>query len=89
MEFKKLQKILSEEIAKNRQKNADLLYKKNTKLQLSDAFFCGEDVVKNRKFYEAIQKALKDLKNIFPEERIHVLDAGSGTGILGILALIS
>ena len=86
--FTDLQKFLFEEIEKTRQQKKASLIEKNAKLQLSDAFFCGEDIIKNKKFFEALCLAITDIKNIFPNEEIHVLDAGSGTGILWILALL-
>lgn len=45
-------------------------------------------MVKNKKFHEAIWKALRDLRTQFSKEKIRVIDAGSGTGVLGILALM-
>ena len=48
----------------------------------SDALFCGEDLVRNKKFFQAIKQSLKQIPN--PST---VVDAGSGSGILGIFAL--
>ncbi|USN59240.1 MAG: RsmD family RNA methyltransferase [Candidatus Peribacteria bacterium] len=53
------------------------------KLRLSDALFCAEDIVRNRKFFVAIQKALQNLG-----DEVVVIDAGAGTGVLGIMTLI-
>jgi len=53
------------------------------KLPLSDALFCAEDVVRNRAFFQGIQQAIQER----PERPLTVVDAGSGTGILGAFAL--
>ena len=87
--FKYIQDTLLEEIQKTRQQKQASLTEENTKLQLSDAFFCWEDILKNRKFYQALCFAIRDIKNKFPTEKIQILDAGSGTWILGILALLA
>ena len=55
------------------------------KLPLSDAVFCATDIPRNRAFFEAIRKAVIKLKTL--TEKIRVVYAGSGTGILGIFAL--
>ena len=59
---------------------------KKYKLPLSDALFCAEDTVRNKFFFQAIKKALENLK--LEKKEIIVVDAGSGTGILGIFALL-
>jgi len=58
---------------------------KEYKLPLSDAFFCAEDTIKNKVFFYGIEAALTKLKTI--TNNIIVVDAGSGTGVLGALAL--
>lgn len=58
----------------------------NFKLPLSDAIFCAEDTIRNKKFYQGIKKAIQDFKNSETKE-INVIDAWSGTGILWIFAL--
>lgn len=55
------------------------------KLPLSDALFCATDAPRNRAFFVAIQKAISDLQE--KTDSVHVVYAGSGTGILGIFAL--
>gem|GEM_PF-2356258 len=55
------------------------------KLQVSDAIFCAEDIIRNRAFYYAIQEAIYDYQRqsywkIFRhirKRKIHVVDAGS------------
>jgi len=79
MEFDTLQNILQGAIADSRQRDAHSLSDRSYKLALSDAFFCGEDTVRNKKFYEAIGKAIADIQIKFPSDRIRVIDAGSGT----------
>jgi len=56
------------------------------KLPLSDAVFCAEDLERNKKFRNGIHSAIQDLKN--NSSNIIVVDAGAGTGILWIFALI-
>ena len=89
MNFSELQKILLSAIASSRTRDAESLSQKSMKLPLSDAFFCGEDTFKNQKFYEAIEKALWDIRAKYPNEKIRVIDAGSGTWVLGVCALIA
>ncbi len=89
MDFDKLQQTLSAAIATSRLRDAESLSDKQSKLPLSDAFFCGEDTLKNKRFYEALMHAIKDIQARFPNEKIRVVDAGSGTGVLGALALIA
>ena len=55
-------------------------------LLTSDALFCAEDAVRNRKFYQAIGKAVADVKENCSE--VVVCDAGAGIGILGMMALL-
>ncbi len=55
------------------------------KLPVSDSIFCAEDIVRNRAFWKGIKLAIQDLKK--SHEKVIVVDAGSGTGILGIFAL--
>ena len=88
MNFQEIQDLLWKAIASSRTRDADSLSDTTHKLPLSDAFFCWEDSIKNKKFYEAIWKGLRDIRVMFPNEKIQVIDAGSGTWVLGILALI-
>lgn len=57
------------------------------KLPLSDAIFCAEDLLRNRAFFHAIQQATRDLHR--EKNEIIAVDAGSGTGILGMFALMA
>jgi 16S rRNA G966 N2-methylase RsmD len=59
----------------------------DAKLPLSDAIFCAEDERRNRVFEQAIRQAVIDLKKKCSQ--VVVVDAGSGTGILGLFALRS
>jgi precorrin-6B methylase 2 len=58
---------------------------KKYKLPLSDAIFCAEDPIRNKVFWQGIKKAIDELKE--KKREIVVVDAGAGTGILGIFAL--
>ncbi len=58
---------------------------KEFKLPLSDAVFCAEDTVRNLSFFQAIRKAMEEISESGREAV--VVDAGSGTGILGVFAL--
>lgn len=55
------------------------------KLPLSDAVFCVQDIIRNYKFFQAIFNAISTKKTV--SEKIVVVDAWSGTGILWIFAL--
>ena len=70
-----------------KKQSAYLIEDSKYKLPLSDAIFCAQDTIRNRKFFEAIGRAVTDLKKDQPS--LTVVDAGSGTGILGIFALFS
>lgn len=78
MELKSIFNEFSSKLQKY--KNNDHFYDKYYKLKMSDAFFCAEDYKKCEFFYNVLKK-INDKKNKV------VLDAGSGTGILGFLAL--
>ena len=56
------------------------------KLPLSDALFCAQDLPRNKAFYQALHQVIQDQKE--KKEKITILDAGSGTGILGAFALL-
>lgn len=56
-------------------------------LPFTDALFCAQDVIRNRAFFWAIQKAVSDLKTRF--DSVRVIDAGCGTGLLGLYALLA
>lgn len=72
-----------QEILKNQ--NIDFYKQKDNqhKLPTSDAVFCAEDTIRNRYFFKAIQKAIKDTN----KKDITIVDAWSGTWILWIMAL--
>ncbi len=57
---------------------------KSYKLPLSDALFCISDIRRNKIFFDSIQAAIENKKD---QKEIIVVDAGSGTGILGFFAL--
>lgn len=61
--------------------------KKIGSLPLSDAMFCLEDIIRTRIRCNAIQVALEDLTAV--EENVHIVDAGCGTGVLGIWGLLN
>jgi len=54
------------------------------KLQTSDALFCVEDRKRNRYFWEAIKQAIQQ----HPKKNLTSVDAGAGTGVLGIYSLL-
>ena len=56
------------------------------KLKLSDAVFCAQDSIRNKHFWAAIEQYFEDQPADKRQELI-VIDAGSGTGILGLMAL--
>jgi hypothetical protein len=61
------------------------------KLQVSDALFCAQDTLRNRKFYEAIGRAIHDIQTGTGTQvpvAIQVIDAWAGIGVLGIFALL-
>lgn len=60
---------------------------KQYKLGLSDAFFCAADVVRNKKFRDAIHQVVEKLK--VWKEKLLCIDAGTGTGVLGLYALVA
>jgi len=86
MHFKELQKQIYDFLEAKRVESYSLA-DKHFKLPLSDAIFCAQDAFRNRKFYEATSMAIADLKK--EHESIVVVDAGSGTGVLGLFALLS
>lgn len=53
-------------------------------LQLSDALFCFEDIIRCRFFWQAIASFLSEQKK---SDRCQVLDLGSWTGVLWCMAL--
>lgn len=52
-------------------------------LKTSDAVFCAEDTIRNRRFWQSI----KDL-SLTKNEDFVVVDAGCGLGILGLMTLL-
>ena len=59
---------------------------KDYKLPTSDAIFCAEDTPRNRKFFEALEQSINDIKK--QKEKVTVVDAWAGTGILWIFWLL-
>ena len=53
------------------------------KLSTNDALFCAWDIVRNKAFFEAIQKAINDIN----KNDLVVVDAGSWTWILWFFAI--
>ena len=60
---------------------------KGYKLPLSDALFCARDNVRNKMFFKSICTAVETLKK--KQDKVMVVDAGSGVGILGVYALLA
>ncbi|MEF2174908.1 MAG: methyltransferase domain-containing protein [Candidatus Absconditabacteria bacterium] len=58
---------------------------KKFKLPISDAIFCLEDKIRTYKFYLAIENYIETVKK--EKDNLIVVDAGSGTGVLGIFTL--
>ena len=76
--FQEIQQFLAQHALSKSELN-DKKYSLTTR----DAIFCAEDIIKWRRFYEGIEKALFDLKK---KDSI-VIDAGCWVGILWIFAL--
>ncbi len=100
--FDKIQNYIQE--LSEQYKQTEQSKDKSYKLPLSDAFFCAEDIIRNKKFYESIKKVVKckkhKKKGFFTKildicntknksDKIVCVDAGSGTGILWLYALVS
>jgi len=56
------------------------------KMRTSDALFCAEDRLRNKKFWLWIEKAIVQKKN--QQEKVIVVDAGAWIGTLWIFALL-
>lgn len=84
MDFKKINDQI-QCLIKDFKKDWYSLDDKEFKLPFSDAIFCCEDIVRNKIFYNAIKKAIIDLKKT--KEKVKVIDAWSWTWILWIFAL--
>ena len=64
--------------------NQEAFKDRNYKLQTTDAIFCTKDSVRNKQFRNAIESVI-DKKN---KSDLIFVDAGAGTWILGLFALI-
>ncbi|QQR83939.1 methyltransferase domain-containing protein [Candidatus Peregrinibacteria bacterium] len=80
IDFDAIQKTLNQSFAIYRDSHQGAL-------PFTDALFCAQDVIRNRAFFQAIQIAVTDLK--FQFHSVYVIDAGCGTGLLGLYALLS
>jgi len=94
--FDEIQTKIQEHFADQKQA-AYFLDDKHYKLPLSDSFFCAEDITRNRKFFAWIKAGLENIwkdkswsrqDNTEADNEIIVVDAWSGTWILGIYALL-
>jgi len=96
LDFDKIQTKILDHFADKKQ-SAYFLDDKHHKLPLSDSFFCAEDSIRNRKFFEWINAGLENIwnkksestqNNVDNKNEIVVVDAWSGTWILWIYALL-
>jgi len=82
MKFEEIQEVIEKFVQENKRKEYG--DQKKYKMKTSDALFCAEDRSRNRIFRNAIDQAIQENKK---STHYHVVDAGSGLGILGLFAL--